>query len=797
MKKKQLFRNSLLSGLLLSALMITSCSDDDNNVVEPEPEPVPISVVLNEVQYQTNDFVEILNTGSNSADLSDYWLCLGPGTYQRIGDITAQSGSITNLQPGEYLVLPYNMPDDNAGLGLYSTNTFASADAIVDFVQYGTAGAARESVAVEAGIWTLGEFVPTVLGENNSIIFDGSGNGAANWAETTLPTFGQPNQLMMPVRSIVINEVQYGNQDVVELFNNGDVTIDLETYWLCLGPGTYQQIGNLTPQSGNIQLAPGEFVALPYSMPDDQGGLGLYSVDQFANPDAIVDFVQYGAAGAAREDVAAQAGIWTAGDFVPTVRLESYSIEFDGEGDASTDWAEEINPSLGVANDTQNPTTTFDITISNVIDYLNVHTFTDRIRSGEATTRGPLNMDGDQYQITFPAVRGTRFTPVTMMGNSNDWFLAPEDLAGIDLFPNGGPALDGVDIADQLVLYDLGTEADNMPANFPPAGANVGPDDANPLVRLVDRGGRRGDFYMTAILDYAVGDGSSAGTFTLTITAIRTPDAAQPASSQNGFVVTPGIVVLHTQPEPLFTLGEEDRGVGLEAIAEDGNPDALDAWFNEVGTNGAPLRLASTLTVFSPGLVYAFNTDADPFFVQGGTVNPESGLEQLAEDGNNLPAVAYFESLGLPVSASTETTNVGPGEDLTFTIEVPQDQNYKLGFGTMFVDSNDWFISHNNDGVAFFDENGTPVSGSDNSIQSYLFDLGTEEEEPVGFGANQAPRQAGPNQGPADDNTTIRRQATIEDVQFGKGLINNGPGVVFLEDPRGGYNVIRITIQPR
>ncbi|NER15509.1 hypothetical protein GWK08_18790, partial [Leptobacterium flavescens] len=787
--KKNLLTKSFFSGLLLSSLMLSSCSsDDDANGVDPvDPAPVEFTVVLNEVQYASEDLVEIFNSGTTTADLSDYWLCLGPGTYVRIGTLTPQSGSITNLEAGDYVVLPYTMPDTSAGLGLYSTNEFGSSDAIEDFVQWGEGGSAREDVAVAAGIWTAGEFVPTVTNPNNSIVFDGEGNGAANWGETTTVTLGEDNVLTVPeqVRSVVINEVQYGNRDLVELYNNGDVSVDLSSYWLCLGPGTYVQIGNVTPESGEIELAPGEFLVLPYSMPDDEGGLGLYSENQFANPDAIMDFVQWGAGGSARENVAVAAGIWTAGEFVPTVRLDSYSIEYDGEGDSASDWAEEVNPSLGEANDVVAPTTTFNVTISNVINYLNVHTFTERIRTGETPTRGPLNQDGDQYQISFKAVPGTKFTPVTMMGNSNDWYLAPEDLAGIDLFPNG-QALNGVDIASELVLYDLGTEADNDPSNFPPAGPNTGPEDANPLVRLVDRGGVRGDFYLTAILDYVAGDGTEAGTFTLTITAIRTPDTNQPPSSQNGFVVTPGIVVLHTLPEPLFTLGEEDRGVGLEGIAEDGNPDALFDWFNETGTNGAPLRLASSLSQLSPGLVYAFNTDSDPFFAQGGTLNPESGLEQLAEDGDNAAAVAYFESLGLPVSASVEDANVGPGGSLTFTIEVPQGQNYKLGIGTMLVETNDWFISYNNNGVALFDESGAPFSGTSESDESYLFDAGTEVDQPVGFGPDQAPRQLNPNTGAADGNTAIRRVSALEDVQFGKGVIDNGPGVVYLEDPRGG-----------
>ncbi|NER15510.1 hypothetical protein GWK08_18795, partial [Leptobacterium flavescens] len=51
--------------------------------------------------------------------------------------------------------------------------------------------------------------------------------------------------------------------------------------------------------------------------------------------------------------------------------------------------------------------------------------------------------------------------------------------------------------------------------------------------------------------------------------------------------------------------------------------------------------------------------------------------------------------------------------------------------------------------------------------------------------------------GAADGNTAIRRVSALEDVQFGKGVIDNGPGVVYLEDPRGGYNIVRIDIQPQ
>ncbi|NJB35089.1 spondin domain-containing protein [Croceivirga sp. JEA036] len=784
--KKNFLRMAALS------LLVMACSEDDNEVVtlppdegmqeEPAPQPTgQASFVLNEVEY-LGDRVEIFNNGNATGNLSGYFLCLGPGAYGQIGNLTTE-GNI-NLAQGEYLTVFFETPRNSGGLGLYSSNQFTNAEAMVDFVQWGEGGNARENVAVDAGLWTAGEFVPVSGNAENTIIYDGEGNGVANWSETGTETFGAANELTMPAEAkamIVINEVQYGNLNQVEIWNNGSNAIDLSDFWLCLGPGQYSRIGTIEPVSGSITLGAGEFLVLPYEMPDEQGGLGFYSTNEFTNAEAIVDFVQWGAPGAARENVAVEAGIWTAGEFVPTVGL-SASIEYDGEGDSASDWSEEAIPSLGAGNATEARTTTFNVTISNVANYFNAHVFNTPVGASEP---GPLTEEGGQYVLEFNAVPGAKISPVTMMGNSNDWFLAPEDFSGIDLWENGA-ALNGVDIASELVLYDLGTEADNDPASFPPAGANVGPDDPNPATRLVDRNGNRGDFYLSAILDYEAGDGSSAGTFTLTITKKATD-----------FVVTPGIVVLHALENPLFTLGEEDRGVGLEAIAEDGNPMPLYNWFHEAGEQGAPLRLASSISVFSPGIVYAFNGDRDPFVLQGETNNPNNGLEEIAEDGNNSVAVSYLEGLGIPVAASNETTPVGPGGALTFTLTVPEGQNFKFGYSTMFVNSNDWFLAYNNAGYPLFDENGVPVSGTGASEKSYMYDSGTEIDEPVGFGIYQAPRQSGADEGPADENTTVRRVSELNDVQFGKGLISSGPGVVWLGDPRGGYNLVRVEIQPQ
>ena len=164
-----------------------------------------------------------------------------------------------------------------------------------------------------------------------------------------------------------------------------------------------------------------------------------------------------------------------------------------------------------------------------------------------------------------------------------------------------------------------------------------------------------------------------------------------------------------------------------------------------------------------------------------------------------MVAYEYIKNtLQIPVANSEQDGPIGPGGEFTFTIEVPNNPNYKLSFATMFVPSNDWFISHNTAGLALFNENGQPISAEGVGAKTYLYDAGTEVDEPVGDGIYQVGVQSGPNTGPADSNTLVRRVASLEDGQFGKGTVSgNAAGVVWNNDPRGGYNLIELDITPQ
>jgi len=427
---------------------------------------------------------------------------------------------------------------------------------------------------------------------------------------------------------------------------------------------------------------------------------------------------------------------------------------------------------IGCEDDGPTPaadTTNFQITINNEISLLAAKPFNTPSNS---TDPGPIPVSGVYYEIDFQARPGSRLSFLSMLANSNDWFFAPGQ-NGLNLFDAAGAPVTG-DITSEVRLYDAGTEEEDPTtiATVPDGGTTGSPDDDN-TVRTQETDVTR---YLRAELSY------SSGSFTLRLT--RTDEG----------VLTPGLVLVHAQDNPLFMTGEADWGNGLKEIAEAGMPGVLYNYLAEEAADGSPVRLSVSTTPFSPGLVYAFKADEmDPLFTQGEAAIAGSGIEALAEDGNNEGVFTYLQGLGLPVAKANEAGGIGPGGAFTFNLDVPE--GYKLGFVTMFVEANDWFLSFNNNGVELFETDGSPKSGVGYSIQSYLFDAGTEEDQSVGFGDGQPMRQAGPNTGATDPNTTIRRVMEINDIQYGKGTISSAPGVVYIDDERGGYNLISIDIQ--
>ncbi len=156
-------------------------------------------VKINEVVYNPStggEMIELKNFGSTSVNVSTWYLCTLALQYDQIQNLTPVIGS-TNIPPGGFLVLSGKTLSNSADLGLYNdisgnTGNFALQSFMEDFVQWGSAGHGRESVADGKGIWTAGTFV-TGVAQGSSIEYDGDGNAASDWAEATTPTLGDEN----------------------------------------------------------------------------------------------------------------------------------------------------------------------------------------------------------------------------------------------------------------------------------------------------------------------------------------------------------------------------------------------------------------------------------------------------------------------------------------------------------------------------------------------------------------------------------------------------------------------------
>jgi hypothetical protein len=193
--------------------------------------------------------------------------------------------------------------------------------------------------------------------------------------------------------------------------------------------------------------------------------------------------------------------------------------------------------------------------------------------------------------------------------------------------------------------------------------------------------------------------------FTIRIENITKPDAFNASNGVKwslGF--SPGVVVVHADKGPVFTSGKKDRGQGLEAQSEDGDPGML----------------AKSL-----------------------------------QGGKGIKSVAVFNT---PVGASGPGP-ITPGAAYEVTISaMPGD---RLSLTTMMGQSNDWFYGPTESGIELF-KNDKPVSG-DITSQIILWDVGTEVNQEPGIGPDQGPRQKTPNTGEAE-NGVVR---DAKDVKYG------------------------------
>ena len=210
---------------------------------------------------------------------------------------------------------------------------------------------------------------------------------------------------------------------------------------------------------------------------------------------------------------------------------------------------------------------------------------------------------------------------------------------------------------------------------------------------------------MLGLAGIAPAQDGMATKFNVRIENITDPDAFTASNGQKwSLAFSPGLAVVHSEEAPIFSAGKKDRGQGLEAQSEDGDP---------------------------------------------------SMLAKSLQSVKGIKSIVVFTT---PIGASGPGP-ITPGTAYEFTISATAGD--RLSLTTMMGQSNDWFYATAESGIDLF-KNSKAISG-DITSQIALWDAGTEVDQEPGIGPDQGPRQKAPNTGVAD-NGVVRN---AKDVKYG------------------------------
>ena len=198
----------------------------------------------------------------------------------------------------------------------------------------------------------------------------------------------------------------------------------------------------------------------------------------------------------------------------------------------------------------------------------------------------------------------------------------------------------------------------------------------------------------------ASANGDQPTKFTVRVENITKADAFTASNGMKwSLAFSPGTAIVHTGSAPIFTSGKKDRGQGLEAQSEDGNP---------------------------------------------------SMLAKSLKGGKGIKSVTVFNT---PLSASAAGP-ITPGGAYETTISaMPGD---RLSITLMMGQSNDWFYAPAESGIELF-KSAQAISGAITS-QLSLWDAGTEVNQEPGIGSDQGPRQKAPNTGRSENGVVHKVQ---------------------------------------
>jgi len=303
----------------------------------------------------------------------------------------------------------------------------------------------------------------------------------------------------------------------------------------------------------------------------------------------------------------------------------------------------------------------------------------------QGTGSPALILPGQSVTITFSAAKGEALSFATMYGWSNDLFFAPAN-PGIMAYDNNGNPIEG-DVSSQIHLWDNGTRINQKP------GSNVshpGTADSKNITEVAGLDAQGNTYLPAGQLVKATMKYNGNSTFTLTLQNISGGTANETPLSPGVWSVSYTVGGQLLAPTPLYTNGQPTAN-GLTSIAEAGDNSKL--WSYIQGITGI-------FTPLSPVLVVIYNGIDNPIFKLG-EYDRGQGLKYLAQRGVPDSLAAYLKGIkgvkavyNLP-AANTRVLlpviNGQSGGKVSQSISLGSGD--QLAIATMYGFSNDWFFA--------------------------------------------------------------------------------------------------------
>lgn len=360
------------------------------------------------------------------------------------------------------------------------------------------------------------------------------------------------------------------------------------------------------------------------------------------------------------------------------------------------------------------------ITVENILDSRPL------VESGTFKGSGtpPVILPGQSATLSFSAAKNQRLSFATMYGWSNDLFFAPVN-PGIKLYNDDGTPITG-DVSAQVKLWDNGTRMNQAPGA---AVVHPGTAEGQPkMIKEVNGMDDQGNSYLPAsqLMKLTLAYNGNS-TFTLTITNTSGGTANETPFSPGVWAISyvaGGNLLL---PEPVYSAGKLSAN-GLTNIAEAGDNSVLSNYLT--GKTGI-------FTPLSPVLVVVYTGNENPLFKVGEKDRGE-GLKELAQKGNADVLAATLKTKGMVkavyVLKEASTTVLLPAMDGSAGGKVSQQlmikSGYKIAIATMYGFSNDWFFATSGDGW-------DATMKGDRSASVGLYDNGTAIDQFPGAGITQ------------------------------------------------------------